>query len=65
MKVRGRVNIQAQTIRPTIPHLTADIRLVAPTPIMDVEITCVVLTGMPICEALKMISDAVVSAAKP
>ena len=35
------------TISPATPHRTADTRVVAPAPITDPEITCVVETGKP------------------
>ena len=41
----GMVRIQAQSRFIVTPHLTADKRLVAPTPIMEPAIVCVVLTG--------------------
>ena len=44
----GIVNIQAQTIRPATPHLTADKRRVAPTPTIEPVIVCVVETGVPV-----------------
>ena len=50
---------------PTIPHLTAETRTVLPTPIMEVEITWVVLMGMPKNEDDRMTPAAAVSAAKP
>lgn len=61
----GRVSTQAQIMRETIPHLTALSRLVAPTPMMDAEMTWVVERGMPMCEAMPMMAAEVVSAAKP
>lgn len=44
----GIVSIQAQTILPATPHLTADSRRVAPTPTMAPVIVCVVETGVPV-----------------
>src|SRR6266542_3657073 len=41
------VRIQAQTIRPATPHLTAEMRRVAPTPMIAPVMVCVVDTGMP------------------
>ncbi len=61
----GIVSTQAITILPTIRHLTACACRVEPTPIIDVEITCVVLSGIPKCEAVKINAAADVSAAKP
>ena len=43
----GIVKTQAVTIFPTMPQLTALGFNVVPTPIIDVEITCVVLKGIP------------------
>ena len=63
--VRGMVRIQAQTMFPTIPQRTADSRLVEPTPMIAVVMTCVVETGIPKWEAVPIIMAAVVSAAKP
>ncbi len=45
--VKGIVSTHAHTILPTMPQRTAESRLVAPTPRMEVEITCVVETGIP------------------
>jgi hypothetical protein len=39
--------------------------LVAPTPTIDPVMVCVVLTGMPKCEATRMIAPPPVSAQKP
>ena len=61
----GIVTIQAITIFPTILHLTACAWNVEPTPIIAVEITCVVLKGIPKCDAVKMRPAAEVSAANP
>ena len=63
--VSGSVNIHAQTIRPNTPQFTADARLAVPTPSIAEEITCVVLSGTPKCDAVPITMDAVVSAAKP
>ena len=43
----GMVSTQAQTIRSTTIHFTPLKRLAAPTPMIEVEITCVVDSGMP------------------
>ena len=42
------VRIQAQTMRPATPHLTADNLRVAPTPTIEPVIVCVVETGVPV-----------------
>ena len=44
----GIVSIQAHTIRPATPHLTADNLRVAPTPTIEPVIVCVVETGVPV-----------------
>ena len=46
-------------------YLTACAWKVEPTPIIEVEITWVVLRGMPKCEARRISPAAEVSAAKP
>ena len=61
----GIVKTQAVTMFPTTRHLTACACKVVPTPIIDVEITCVVLNGIPKCEAAKIRVAADVSAANP
>src|SRR5213075_1344801 len=43
----GMVMIHAQTIRRARPQRTAEKRYVAPAPIMEPAMVCVVLTGMP------------------
>ena len=43
----GIVRIQAITMLPATPQRTADSRRVAPTPMTDELITCVVDTGRP------------------
>src|SRR5690242_5099178 len=50
---------------PATPQRTADRRLVAPTPITEAEITCVVETGKPRCAVAKRMPDELVWAAKP
>ena len=61
----GIVMIQAQTILLPIPHLTAEIRLTAPAPMMAPEIACVVLAGIPKCAKAAKIVAPLVSAANP
>jgi len=61
----GIVNIQAQTIFLAMPHFTALNRFVAPTPMMDEQIMCVVLTGIPPTDAPRMVIVPAVSAANP
>src|SRR2546426_10521602 len=43
----GMVNTQAQTILPATRHLTADKRVVDPTPAIAPVMVCVVETGIP------------------
>ncbi len=50
----GKVSIQAIMILPAIPQRTAENRLVDPTPITEALTQCVVLTGMPRCDAVSM-----------
>ena len=61
----GMVTIHATTIRLPTPHLTAERRLVAPTPIMAPDIVCVVLTGMPRAAVANKTDAAPVSALNP
>ncbi len=61
----GKVIIQAVTILPAIPQRTADSRRVAPTPIIDVLMQWVVLTGIPRNEATSITEAAEVWAIKP
>ena len=44
----GIVRIQAHTMRPATPHLTADNLRVAPTPTIEPVIVWVVETGVPV-----------------
>ena len=56
----GMVNTQAHTIRPATRHLTADKRVVEPTPAIAPVIVCVVETGIPeIVAPNKVIAPAV------
>jgi hypothetical protein len=43
----GSVRIQATTMFPAIPHRTAESLRLAPTPVTQPEIVCVVETGKP------------------
>ena len=61
----GIVIIHAYIIRRPIPHLTADSRLDAPTPIIAPEIACVVLTGIPSQAIIAKMTPPPVSAQKP
>src|SRR5512135_24977 len=61
----GSVKTQAMTILPATPHLTADSRFVAPTPMIVEEMIWVVERGSPILEAISITVAADASAAKP
>ena len=61
----GIVRIQATTMLPATPQRTAENRSLAPTPMIADEMTWVVETGIPKCEAVRMTVAAVVSAANP
>jgi len=61
----GKVKSQVNTIFLAIPHRTAERRLVAPTPIIEVLTQCVVLTGIPKCEATSITVAADALAANP
>ena len=61
----GMVIIQAQTILLPIPHLTADMRLTAPAPIIAPDIAWVVLVGTPKWARTARMDAPPVSATKP
>ena len=61
----GMVNTQAHNKLVVTPHLTALNLLVAPTPMMDPVMVCVVETGIPICPVKKSVKAPAVSAATP
>ncbi len=61
----GMVRIHAHMILRATPHFTVLAPIVVPTPMMDEQITWVVLTGIPAAEALRMVTAPAVSAAKP
>src|SRR3977135_3651095 len=61
----GIVNTQAHTIRPATRHLTADNRVVEPTPAIAPVIVCVVDTGIPAGLAANRVISPAVSAQKP
>src|SRR5205814_10348277 len=63
--VAGSVKIQAKMIRSTTVHFTPLNRLAAPTPMIQVEITCVVESGIPYTLAVSIMRAALVSAANP
>ena len=47
MPVTGSVKIHAQMMRSTTSHFTPLKRFIAPTPMIEVEMTCVVESGIP------------------
>ena len=61
----GMVSIHAHKRLTVTPHLTALSLLVAPTPMMEPVIVCVVLTGMPICSVMNKVRAPEVSAQTP
>ena len=61
----GMVKTQAQTILPATRHLTADSRVVEPTPAIAPVIVCVVDTGIPKKVAPNNVIEPPVSAQKP
>ena len=61
----GMVNTQAHKRFTVTPHLTADKRLVAPTPMIAPVIVCVVLTGILKCSVRNRVIAPAVSAATP
>ena len=61
----GNVITHVTTMRCAVPHLTPFKRWAEPTPSIDEEITCVVLTGNPIAVAPKIKLAPVKSAATP
>ena len=61
----GIVRIQAVTIRRATPHFTYFAPLVAPTPMMEDDMICVVLTGIPAREAPMIVAAPAVSAVNP
>jgi len=65
MPQAGNVRIQVRTISLAIPQRTAERRCVEPTPMMEVLIQCVVLTGMPKNEAISIMLAAPTVAANP
>src|SRR5207302_112122 len=59
------VRIHAHTICPATPHRTAESRCDAPTPAIAPVIVCVVLTGIPKCDATNSVIAPLVSAQNP
>ncbi len=59
----GMVSIHAHSRLTVTPHLTADNRLVAPTPMMDPVMVCVVLTGILKCSVINNVMAPADSAA--
>ena len=61
----GIVSIHAHNRLTVTPHLTADNLFVAPTPIIDPVMVCVVLTGTLKCSVINNVIAPAVSAATP
>src|SRR5664280_2917416 len=61
----GMVSNHAQKILVVTPHLTAETPFLAPAPIIAPVITCVVLTGIPKCVAVKRVMAPADSAQNP
>ena len=61
----GMVSTQVITMCKATPQRTADSRCVAPTPMMAVEMTCVVLMGAPRRVAMRITAPAENSAVNP
>src|SRR5947207_14163281 len=61
----GMVRIQAHSILPATRHLTADSRVVEPTPAIAPVIVCVVETGIPRNVAPNNVAEPAVSAQNP
>ena len=61
----GIVRIHAHMIVRATPHLTVLIPWVDPTPMMEVQMMWVVLTGIPMTEAPRMVAELAAFAANP
>src|SRR2546427_7465166 len=61
----GIVKIHAQTMRPATPQRTAEKRWMAPTPMIEPVMVCVVLTGMPARAVPISVTAPAVSAQEP
>ena len=61
----GMVSSHAHTMRRAIPQRMVDSLVVAPTPMMEPVMVCVVDTGMPLCVAMKSVAAPAVSAQNP
>src|SRR3954454_157985 len=61
----GRVRTHATAMLPATPQRTADKRLAAPAPMIAPDITWVVESGKPTCEADRITAAPVPWAAKP
>ena len=61
----GMVRSHAQRMRPATPHRTAEKRWRDPTPMMELAIVCVVLTGIPLTAVPISTSAPEASAQKP
>lgn len=61
----GKVSTHAKTISFTVPQLTDESLLDAPTPMMAVVLVWVVLTGIPLTDDTNNTAEAAISAEKP
>ena len=61
----GIVRIHAHMMVRATPHFTVLMPIVEPTPMMDEQMMCVVLTGIPANDAPMMVAAPAVSAEKP
>ena len=65
MALIGIVRTHAMTMLRATPHFTVLVPIVVPTPMIDEQMTWVVLTGIPAADAPRMVAAPAVSAAKP
>src|SRR3954469_6816126 len=61
----GSVSSHAVTMFPATPQRTAESRFAAPAPMIPPDITCVVESGKPTCEAERITAAPTLWAAKP
>ena len=61
----GSVSTQATAMLPATPQRTADRRFAAPAPMIAPDITCVVESGKPACEADRITAAPTPCAEKP
>src|SRR4030042_2424305 len=61
----GMVRIQSMVMLLATPHFTVLVPMVVPTPMIDEQMICVVLTGIPTTDAPIIVAAPAVSAANP